>query len=97
MAFALQTLVQETSTEAVSDKSTSQPNAAVDLYFIQDDGEMFRATMSYRPYFYIATRSGKEAEVEDWLQRRFEGLFFKSERVFKEDLQLVRSQDITTF
>ncbi|KAH9822597.1 hypothetical protein DFH28DRAFT_458835 [Melampsora americana] len=82
------TLVQEASTEAVADKSTSQPIAAVDLYFIQDDGEMFRATMPYKPYFYIASRSGKEAEVEDWLQRRFESLIFKSERVFKEDLQL---------
>jgi len=30
--------------------------AGVDYYFIQDDGGMFKSTISYEPYFYIATR-----------------------------------------
>lgn len=30
--------------------------AGVDYYFIQDDGAMFKSTISYEPYFYIATR-----------------------------------------
>lgn len=30
--------------------------AGVDYYFIQDDGGMFKATIAYEPYFYIATR-----------------------------------------
>lgn len=28
--------------------------AAVDYYFIQDDGGMFKCTYFYEPYFYIA-------------------------------------------
>jgi len=30
--------------------------AAVDFYFIQDDGGMFKCTMQYEPYFYIACK-----------------------------------------
>ena len=30
--------------------------AAVDFYFIQDDGGMFKCTMHYEPYFYIACK-----------------------------------------
>ena len=28
--------------------------AAVDYYFIQEDGRMFKCTMNYEPYFYIS-------------------------------------------
>lgn len=30
--------------------------AAVDYYFIQDDGGMFKCTLQYEPYFYIACK-----------------------------------------
>ncbi len=30
--------------------------AAVDFYFIQDDGGMFKCTLQYEPYFYIACK-----------------------------------------
>ena len=30
--------------------------AAVDFYFIQDDGGMFKCTLHYEPYFYIACK-----------------------------------------
>lgn len=30
--------------------------AAVDYYFIQDDGGMFKATITYEPYFYVTCR-----------------------------------------
>lgn len=30
--------------------------AAVDFYFIQDDGGMFKATVPYEPYFYVTCR-----------------------------------------
>ncbi len=30
--------------------------AAVDFYFIQDDGAMFKATIPYEPYFYVTCR-----------------------------------------
>lgn len=28
----------------------------MDYYFIQDDGNMFKATYAYEPYFYIACK-----------------------------------------
>lgn len=30
--------------------------AAVDFYFIQDDGGTFKVTMPYEPYFYLSCR-----------------------------------------
>lgn len=31
--------------------------AACDYYFIQDDGGMFKCTLQYEPYFYIACKA----------------------------------------
>lgn len=81
--------------------------AAVDFYFIQDDGGMFKCTMHYEPYFYIACKvrlhsffeeipmklitplqTGSESSVEEWLQKRFEGLIVRIVREKKEDLKL---------
>ncbi|GAA5932437.1 hypothetical protein JCM1841_000581 [Sporobolomyces salmonicolor] len=62
--------------------------AGVDYYFIQDDGGMFKSTISYEPYFYIACRSGQEGQVEEWLMRKFEDFITKLRRHRKEDLKL---------
>ncbi|GAA6063514.1 hypothetical protein JCM10212_004727 [Sporobolomyces blumeae] len=62
--------------------------AGVDYYFIQDDGAMFKSTLAYEPYFYIATRAGQEAQVEEWLMRKYEDYVTKLKRVRKEDLKL---------
>lgn len=40
----------------VPDELKGSGRAGVDYYFIQDDGSMFKATLAYEPYFYIATR-----------------------------------------
>ena len=32
--------------------------AAVDFFFIQDDGGLFKCTFQYEPYFYIACKVG---------------------------------------
>jgi DNA polymerase epsilon subunit 1 len=42
--------------------------AAVDYYFIQDDGGMFKATIPYEPYFYVTCRVSELAgtETERW-------------------------------
>lgn len=37
--------------------------AAVDYYFIQDDGGMFKATIPYEPYFYVACRVSPDCLV----------------------------------
>lgn len=40
----------------VLDEGKNSGRAGVDYYFIQDDGGMFKSTLTYEPYFYIATR-----------------------------------------
>ncbi len=55
---------------------------------MDDFGGSFKATVLYDPYFLIATKKGAEAEVEEWLRRKFEGLVKKTSRVAKEDLRM---------
>ena len=43
-----QTLLQST--------SHASGQNAVDFYFIQEDGGMFKATIPYEPYFYVTCR-----------------------------------------
>lgn len=62
--------------------------AAVDYYFLEDDGGTFKATVEYDPYFLIAVRKGREAEVEELCRRKFEGLVKSIKRIEKEDLQM---------
>lgn len=60
--------------------------AAVNFYFLDDTGSSFKVTFPYQPYFLIATRVGKEAEVEEFLQRKFE-VVRSLVRVVKDDLR----------
>ncbi|EMD36430.1 hypothetical protein CERSUDRAFT_66053 [Gelatoporia subvermispora B] len=62
--------------------------AAVDYYFIQDDGGMFKCTLQYEPYFYIACKVGMETMIEEWLVKKYEAFIFRISRERKEDLQL---------
>lgn len=62
--------------------------AAVDYYFIQDDGGMFKCTMAYEPYFQIACKTGIENTIEEWLMKKYEGTLLRIERVRKEDLKM---------
>ncbi|KII85363.1 hypothetical protein PLICRDRAFT_700901 [Plicaturopsis crispa FD-325 SS-3] len=62
--------------------------AAVDFYFIQDDGGMFKCTFQYEPYFYIACKNGMETTVEEYLLKKYEGLICRITRERKEDLKL---------
>ncbi|KAH8103388.1 hypothetical protein BXZ70DRAFT_925423 [Cristinia sonorae] len=62
--------------------------AAVDFFFIQDDGGMFKCTLQYEPYFYIACKSGMENEIEEWLMKKYEGIICRVTRDRKEDLQM---------
>ncbi|KAF5354074.1 hypothetical protein D9756_007255 [Leucocoprinus leucothites] len=63
--------------------------AAVDFYFIQDDGGMFRCTFQYEPYFCIACKqSGPGTAVEEWLRKKYEGTISRIVRDKKEDLKL---------
>ncbi|KAI9739725.1 MAG: DNA polymerase epsilon catalytic subunit [Cirrosporium novae-zelandiae] len=73
---------------SVEDKKVPGGRAGVDFYFLEDDGNTFKATVEYDPYFLIAVRKGKEAEVEEWCRRTFEGIVKSLKRVEKEDLQM---------
>lgn len=63
--------------------------AALDCYFIEEDGATFKATVEYEPYFLIAVRKGREMEVEEWCKRVPGGGVVKSVRkVEREDLKM---------
>ncbi|CAL8327108.1 unnamed protein product, partial [Arctogadus glacialis] len=62
--------------------------AAVDYYFIQEDGSRFKAALPFKPYFYIATKKNCEREVISYLSKKYQGRLSKLEVVSKEDLDL---------
>ncbi|KAI8376487.1 uncharacterized protein BYT42DRAFT_574794 [Radiomyces spectabilis] len=61
--------------------------AGVNYYFINENGETFKSTLTYSPYFYIGCKRGTEAEVEEFLRRKFETTIESVKRVQKEDLK----------
>ena len=73
---------------SIEDPRVPGGRAGVDFYFIGDDGDNFKATLEYDPYFLIAVKRGKETDVEEWSKRTFEGLVKSVSRIDKEDLQM---------
>lgn len=72
----------------IEDEKIPGGRAGVNYYFLGDDGGSFKATIEYDPYFLIAVKKGKEAEVEEWCRRKFDGLVKGVKRLEKEDLQM---------
>jgi DNA polymerase epsilon subunit 1 len=72
----------------IEEEGVTGGKAGVDFYFLQDDGDTFKATVHYDPYFLIACKMGTENEVEEWLKRKSEGVIRKMDRITKEDLQM---------
>ena len=65
--------------------------AALDCYFIEEDGQTFKATVEYEPYFLVAVRRGREAEAEEWLKRvpgGGNGVVRAVRRIEKDDLSV---------
>ncbi|XP_044265120.1 DNA polymerase epsilon catalytic subunit 1 isoform X2 [Tribolium madens] len=62
--------------------------AAVDFYFMEEDGARFKVSYCYMPYFYILTRRELIQEVTQFLTKKFSGTIGKIEVVTKEDLDL---------
>ncbi|KAF2481504.1 hypothetical protein BDY17DRAFT_301453 [Neohortaea acidophila] len=73
---------------SLEDSKIPGGRAAVDYYFIGDDGDTFKASVTYDPYFLIAVKKGREPEVEEWVRRAYEGLVKSVQRVEKEDLKM---------
>lgn len=64
--------------------------SAVDLYFLENDGNTFKATFNFSPYFYIGvSKESMVTEMEGYLLRKFEGVLQSVTSVAKEDLELV--------
>jgi DNA polymerase epsilon subunit 1 len=64
-------------------------HSAMDLYFLQQDGDTFKATVAYEPYFYLLLASHTaEREVVAALERRFEGLASSVSIVERDDLEM---------
>ncbi|XP_055866677.1 DNA polymerase epsilon catalytic subunit A-like isoform X1 [Biomphalaria glabrata] len=62
--------------------------SAVDYYFLQEDGGRFKATLPFRPYFYILAKAECEREVASFINRKYSGKIAALETVYKEDLDL---------
>ncbi|GLB41021.1 putative DUF1744-domain-containing protein [Lyophyllum shimeji] len=72
----------------IKDPDYAGGKSGVDFYFIQDDGGMFKCTVQYEPYFYIGCKSGTETMIEEWLNKKYEGIICRITREKKEDLKL---------
>lgn len=63
--------------------------AAVDYYFMEEDGTRFKISYPYKPYFYILTGRELLHEVSQYLLKKYTGTLGSIEEVIKEDLDLV--------
>ncbi|CAI4215664.1 unnamed protein product [Parascedosporium putredinis] len=79
--------VQPTS---IQDERNPNGRAAVDCYFIEDDGgTTFKAAVEYEPYFLIVVKRGYESVVEEWVKRIGGGGIVRAvKKVEKDDLDL---------
>ncbi|CAO3595323.1 unnamed protein product [Absidia cylindrospora] len=71
----------------IMDDEWSGGYAGVNYYFIAENGQTFKTTLRYSPYFYIGCKTGTETEVEDHLRRRFENTIEKMTRQEMDDLK----------
>ncbi|XP_018571015.1 DNA polymerase epsilon catalytic subunit A [Anoplophora glabripennis] len=62
--------------------------AAVDYYFMEEDGTRFKVSYPFMPYFYVLTKRELIQEVTEFLIKKFSGVIGKIETVTKEDLDL---------
>jgi len=60
--------------------------SAVDCYFIEEDGETFKATVLFRPYFYLCCKEDLTDAVTNYILKRFEEFIHNVETVQKVDL-----------
>ena len=57
---------------------------------MQDDGSRFKASLPFKPYFYILPKKECIQEVSSFLGKKFAGVIASIEQCSKEDLDLVR-------
>lgn len=70
----------------MSDETGTEKNA-LDLYYIDRQGENFKSTIFFEPYFYIDVKDVRRlSEISAILLKKFEGC--KTEQIELEDLDL---------
>eukprot|EP00112_Aurelia_sp_Birch-Aquarium-sp1_P000107 Seg1008.10 transcript_id=Seg1008.10/GoldUCD/mRNA.D3Y31 product="DNA polymerase epsilon catalytic subunit A" protein_id=Seg1008.10/GoldUCD/D3Y31 len=62
--------------------------SCVDYYFVQDDGDRFKVSLPFRPYFYVFAKKDTERELANYMNRKYSGTIAAIETVAKEDLDL---------
>ncbi|KAI4633381.1 DNA polymerase epsilon catalytic subunit [Alternaria sp. BMP 0032] len=72
----------------IEDEDVPGGRAGVDFYFIGDEGDTFKATLEYDPYFLLAIKKGREQDVEEYCKKSYEGLIKSIKTVEKEDLSM---------
>ncbi|KAK1275110.1 DNA polymerase epsilon catalytic subunit A [Acorus gramineus] len=73
---------------SLEEQESNRTYSCVDLYFVTQDGSTFKSKYKFSPYFYAATKSKMELDVEAYLRRKYEGQIADIEIVDKEDLAL---------
>lgn len=63
--------------------------SAVDYYFLEEDGQRFKVSLPFKPYFYVFTKKDTEREVAAFLRRKYAGKIHSIDTIAKEDLDLV--------
>lgn len=69
--------------------ASQQLISAVDYFFVQEDGSRFKASLPFKPYFYILPRKECIQEVSSFLCKKYAGIIASVENCAKEDLDLV--------
>ncbi|KAJ1731895.1 DNA polymerase epsilon catalytic subunit [Coemansia biformis] len=72
---------------SVADPEHGSTRSAVDYYFLEQDGGLFKCTLLYKPYFYVVCVAGSEPDVEEWMVRKFDRVD-SVETVQREDLRM---------
>ena len=63
--------------------------AALDCYFLEENGARFKVSVPFKPYIYILVSKGTEQETTSYLLRKYQGYLSGCEQVMKEDLDLL--------
>ena len=62
--------------------------AAVDYYFVQEDGSRFKVAVPYSPYLYVSVRKEFMQETSAFISKKFSSYITAMQQVSKEDLDL---------
>jgi len=78
-------LLNITPTIVVHSESGAE-QSALDLYFLQENGDTFKSSVVFYPYFYVLCEEHYGHRMEQFLQQKLEGMVHQIELVRKIDL-----------